>query len=268
VTATPRIMLVNSAVAFMIALPLMITAHEFGHALAGVAQGLQPTVYPNQVTYRIEGTSAQRVITALAGPVVSLLIGVLVLAVVPAGRGFGTLFLLWFGALNVQEFTGYLMTAPFFSIGDIGAALHLLDAPTWSYWLVLVIGALGTVALGRHFTSRLLALTEPEAGGRSAQLRSLGLFAWLLGAALSLGYGFATSLLLAGGHDLLTPLALIETLATLTSGIFVLAVRFFMGAGVQGRGVSLGRSWPAIGAVIFLAVNVGRTLLLGPGLRL
>ncbi len=85
---------------------------------------------------------------------------------------------------------------------------------------------------------------------------------------MSLGYDFTTGLLSGGSHNFLTPVALIETLATLTSGIFVLAVRFFMGAGVQGRGVSLGWAWPAIGGVIFLVVHAGRTLLLGPGLRL
>jgi hypothetical protein len=267
VTST-RLMLVNSTLAFAIALPVMITAHELGHAVAGAGQGLSATVYPNQVVFSSEGTTAQQVAHTLAGPATSLVIGVLVLATVPYARGFGGLFLLWFGALNVQECTGYLMTAPFFAVGDIGAALHLLHAPSWSYWLLFVIGALGTVALGRHFTGRLVALTDPGTSDRAAQLRSLGLFAWLLGAVLSLGYSLVASLLLARTDNLLTPLALIETIATLTSGVFVFVVRFFQGSPRSGAGIWLGWGWAGAGAVIWLVVNIARTVLLGPGLRL
>jgi hypothetical protein len=265
--AEGRLLLLNSAVAFAIALPLMTTVHELAHAVVMAAQGLRPRVYPGQVVSAVQGTTDQQVVHLLAGPAGSLLIGVAILLAVPAASGFWRLCLLWFGALSVQEFTGYLMTAPFLSIGDVGAALHLVAAPAWAYWLCFVAGGLGTVLLGRHFTGRLLALVDP-AGDRATQLRSLGLFAWLLGAAVCLGYGLVAALVSGGSHDVLSPVGLVEALATLTSGIFVFAVRLFMGGEVAGRGLSVGWGWPVIGVAIFLAVNVGRTLILGPGLQL
>src|SRR2546429_9794390 len=67
-TAKTRLLLVNSAVAFAIALLLMITVHEFAHALAGLALGLRPVVFPNQVTYGVAGTARQPLGTAGIGP--------------------------------------------------------------------------------------------------------------------------------------------------------------------------------------------------------
>jgi hypothetical protein len=167
-----------------------------------------------------------------------------ILLLVPAVRGFAELFLLWFGALSVQEFTGYLMTGPFFAMGDIGSALHLLAAPLWISWLLFLVGELGTLLLGRLFTSRLLRLVDPVGGNRPMQLRCLGLFAWLLGVVLILGYGFGEGFVVKPSHGIFTPVALIEVLATLTSGVFVFAVRFFMGAEVRERPISVSLGWP------------------------
>ena len=267
-SGTEWLLLVNSTIAFAIALPTMITIHELAHGLAGVAMGLHPTVYPGQVIDGIQGTMSQQVAQLLAGPIGSLVIGVAILLVAPAARGFPGLFLLWLGALSVQEFTGYLMTSPFLAIGDVGAALHLLGAPFWVSWLLLVAGALGTGLLGRHFTRRLETLIDPAAGDRSTQLRSLGLFEWLLGVALTFAYNLVTGLLLGGLHGLLTPVGLVETLAILTSGIFVFWVRFFMSEEVPEHGISVGWAWPAAGVLVFLLVSLARTFIFGPGLQL
>jgi hypothetical protein len=260
-----RLLLVNSTIAFAIALPLMITIHEFAHALASSVQGLRPVVYPGQVVNQVVGTTDQQVVHLLAGPIGSLLLGVVILMVAPAVRGFWGLFLLWFGALNVQEFTGYLMTGPFLAIGDVGAALHLLGAPAWVYWLLFLAGVGGMMLLGRHFTARLLAMTD-AAGDLQAQLRGLGLFAWLLGAGLTLGYGLVGSLLNGGASGAFTQVGLIEAVATLTSGVFVFAVRLFMRTDVPGRPISVGWTWPIAGLAIAIAVELARTFVLGPGL--
>lgn len=265
-SARSRLLLINSIVAFAIAQPLMIQVHEFAHALAGLAVGLRPTVYPGAVSYAVDGTTSQQLVTALAGPIASLVIGVVVLLAAPAVRGFWGLFLLWFGALSVQEFTGYLMTAPFFSFGDIGVALHLLAAPGWTYWLVLVVGAAGTVLLGRVFTRHLLALVDE--GDVAGDLRRLGLFAWLIGAAATLAFALVVSAVHPSQYGFFTKVGLVEALATLTSGIFVFGVRFFMGERVPGRPIPVGWTWPLIGAAIWLVIGVLRAVVVGPGLQM
>src|SRR5437016_2313451 len=74
-----RLLLVNSVIAFAIALPVMVTLHELAHGVAGVAEGLQPTVYPGQVVNRVPGTTGQQVIQLFAGPLASLVMGLLAL---------------------------------------------------------------------------------------------------------------------------------------------------------------------------------------------
>jgi hypothetical protein len=260
-TGGVRLLLVNSAVAYTIALMVMITLHELAHAAAGLAQGLRPTVYPNQVAYAVTGTAGQQLTTALSGPVASLLIGLALLAAFPVARGFWGLLLFWLGTLDVQEFCGYLVTGPFFSAGDIGAALHLLAAPAWAYALVFLAGAAGTVALGRVATRRLLSMTSPGGGSSSTQLRFLGLFAWLLGTGLFILASVPNP------SRLFTPIGLFELLGAITAGIFVLAVRFFMGREhPPQRGLTVG--WPIAGIVLMVAVALVRHFVLGPGLAL
>ena len=178
---------------------------------------------------------------------------------VVTGRGFWHLVLLWLGALGVQEFSGYLMTGPFVPFGDIGAALRLLAAPGWVYGLVFAVGAAGTVLLGALVTRWLVELTDPDGLPRAVQLRSLGLFAWLIGSAVVIAAG--------GVDDIFSQVGFFELLGTLTIGIFLLWVRFFMDRlKVVPRGARVG--WPVVGIVLAVALALARHFILGPGLRL
>jgi hypothetical protein len=259
-TSKTRLVLVSSTVAYATALMVMISLHEFAHGLSGLALGLQPTVFAGHVSYAVAGTAAQQVTTALAGPVFSLALGLALLAL-PARHDYWGLLVLWLGALDVQEFNGYLMTGPFVPFGDVGQALRLLSAPAPVYAAVLVAGAAGTLLLGRLVTRRLLALTDPDGAALGTQLRSLGLFAWLLGTALVVVAGLPDS------RGLLTPVGFFEVLGALTSGIFLFAVRLFMGREhVPGRGLAVG--WPWAGLAVLVAVALLRLVVLGPGVRL
>ena len=80
VRGRPPLPLINSAVAFSLALLVTITVHEFAHAAAAVVLGFHPVVHrfsadPNVVTV------GQQVTIDLAGPILSLLIGLGFLAI-------------------------------------------------------------------------------------------------------------------------------------------------------------------------------------------
>jgi hypothetical protein len=254
------LLLLNSGCAYTLALMMTITVHEFGHALAALAMGFTPTVHPASVNY---GTAPpdMEVIIALAGPFVSLITGVLLLIVARAvpDRGFWRMVFIWLGALGVQEFSGYLMTGPFVSFGDIGEALQLLSAPGWVYALTFAVGVGGTALLGAIVTRRLMELTDPDGVGLAGQLRSLGLFAWLIGSAVVIGVG--------GLDNIFSAVGFFELLGTLTIGVFLLWVRFFMDRlKVVPRGAHVG--WPVVGIVLVIILAVARHFILGPGLTL
>ena len=249
--------LVNSTVAFALAILLMITWHEFGHFVAALALGLSPVMHPFSVDPGA-GTDNQEIVTASAGPLLSLVTGLLLLAWYRrvALGGFWTLMLLWLALVNVQEFAGYLITGVFASVGDVGQVLSLTGAPLWVGVVVFVVGWVITYYNGRYATRQLLLRTDP-ARELGPQLRALGLFAWLLGVLLAL-------VLSVGALDFGSAgvaVGLFEILGTLTVGIFLTLVRLFMGRVPAGRAAP---SWgfPVAGFVALVAVAVFRQLVL------
>src|SRR2546421_12242750 len=140
--------LVNSTVAFVGALFLSVTLHEFAHGLTALAFGVTPTVCAGHEPHAALSPGREAVV-ALAGPLFSLLSGLIVLLAPRRGRGFWRLFMVWFGVLSVQGFFGYLITGPFLPYGDIGPACLLLHAAGVAYVGAFVVGRHGTFALGR-----------------------------------------------------------------------------------------------------------------------
>ncbi len=239
--------LVNSMVAFVAALFLSITLHEFAHGFAALALGTTPTVYTGREVNPPLSAEGD-ILVALAGPCFSLFSGAAVLILWPQwGRGFGHLFGTWFGVLSAQNFFGYLMTGPFVAYGDIGEVLRLTSASAPVYALVFVVGVAGTVLLGRVLTVRMLTLTDDAARDRAAQLRQLALFAWLL--------GVAVALLLSVGSGLFGRYGAFQALAVVAAGVPATTARFFMSrVDVQGLGFDGSMPWVGIGLVAVLMV--------------
>lgn len=179
-----RVVLVNSTVAFALALLIVTTIHEFGHALAAIALGAEPVVRPFSVDVGVT-TDHDHLITALTGPVVSLALGVVVVLLPQLSNGFAGLFQFWLGMIALGNLPSYLMTGPFRNLGDISSALGYAHAPGWVGWLGFVVGIVGLVAIGWLATARLVSFADP-ADELAPQLRAMGLFAWLLGAIITL----------------------------------------------------------------------------------
>jgi hypothetical protein len=258
-----RFALFNSSVAYAVALLATITWHEFGHALAAKAQGLSPTMHAFSVDTHTT-SDRQELITALAGPVLSLVTGLGFLALhrVLRRSGFWPLVALWMGLAGVQTFSGYLITGLFFPRGDIGVALQLSHAPAGAGVLVFLAGWVITYANGRYATQQLMMLTD-EGEPLAPQLRSLGLFAWLLGTALAL-------VLSVGSYDFGSQgaaIATFEILGTLTTGIFLIFVRQFMKAVPAGRQAP---AWsvPYLGIAVLVVVAAVRQFAIGGGVTL
>lgn len=179
--------LIQSAVAYASASLITVTLHEFGHGLAAWLYGFHPTVYGLHEE-DIAASPVRVAVIAAAGPVVSLLLGLIFLAIHNRvrGQGFPRYLTLWLGLLGIAVFMGYLITPPFYKSGDVYQVLASCNLASPVFMgLSLLVGAVGIVQLGRTGLPRLLALTNSLQPLRP-QMMALGILAWVLGSALVL----------------------------------------------------------------------------------
>jgi hypothetical protein len=188
-----RVRLLQSASAFAAAIFITLIVHEFAHGLtARLIYGLHPTVYGLHEKDIASSRGAVGVIAG-AGPVVSLIVGAIVLWGLHRplrGQGYARYLTLWVGILGIATFFGYLLTAPFFAEGDVGVVLKSAGLNTWAgQWLTFVLGVAGFVLVAKLAVPFFLAMTNSELPLRP-QMFSLGLFAWLLGGVVVLALTF------------------------------------------------------------------------------
>lgn len=176
--APSKTLLANSTLAFVLAATVSNTLHEGAHALAGRAQGLVPTLTPFSVAYTPQPTHHQALVNLAAGPVFSLVLGlVLMLVSRNWGRGIVRLFFLWLSFMAVMNFMGYLFIAPFASVGDTGQILHLLHAPVLVYVLVGLAGVAGQLWLANRFAGQV----KRYAPSIDEERQMIAFRSWILG---------------------------------------------------------------------------------------
>lgn len=183
-----RALAFNAICLYILAYLLTIVLHEGGHAAMALALGDHPVLYNTSVrTVSPLLTRLDHVAVAAAGPVFSLLQGLLLLGWLRRHRPTGPagLLVLYLGAFGLINFLGYLMIAPLVAGGDTGQIVALLQVPVGVRWLVavLALGAL-VVAIGRTgplFLGVLPATMQASPDARTSGLRALLLWPWLLG---------------------------------------------------------------------------------------
>ena len=152
--------LINSTLAFISAFFITTFIHEFGHFLSYLLFGANPVLYHNHVQTDDQGLSLfARVISALAGPVISLTQGIIFSIVISSGKKNKAvnLFYLWLCLLGFVNFFGYLMMTPLSTTGDTGKVAELLQF-NYSYRiLIAIIGVtvliLIILKIGKNFSN-------------------------------------------------------------------------------------------------------------------
>lgn len=167
---------------------LTVVVHELGHALMSKLLGGQPVLHNTYVDNRNQHLPVIReAAIALAGPLVSLVQGGLLLGWVWRGRprGDAGLFKLYLGLFGIINFLGYVLTGPFVPYGDIGRAEALAHLPGWAAVVLAVLAGVGLHLL----VTRAGPLFLPFGPGLALQPRSRLMQAlvglpWLLGSVL------------------------------------------------------------------------------------
>lgn len=173
-----RTLLLHSLVAALIGSALMIFVHELAHLVAGLALGHPGTLYSFGVTHHGDPSEPDQVVMLLAGPVFSLVTGVLLQIWTPLRRrgDFAHLVWLWFAFTSVQEGVTYLCLTPF-GAGDTGVAARLLGLPVPVQFLLFAVGVAGMFANAWAFAPHMAR----HAGADPHRRNAMTLFPWLYG---------------------------------------------------------------------------------------
>lgn len=261
-----RLLILNSAVCYLLAFLLTTVLHELGHAIVGSVLGSSPVLHHNYVAHleREALPVIHQVWIGLAGPLVSFAQGLVLLPVVNRRRGGGlfNLLMLWCMLLGFGNFLGYLMTGPLFTTGDIGKVFVLLETPMALRIGIAVLGAAALAWLA-YFSTRpfLRFATQPalveDAASRTAFNFRIIIVPWLIGSAV-------VTLLY------LPVVAIVSIIYPITSGmVFIFPwknARRVTDARAQGSASVSGIGWAWYVAVL-LAVVIFR-LVLAPGIPL
>ena len=154
-----RNVLINSTLAFVSAFIITTILHELGHFISYIVFGKSPTLFHNYVQSADQGLTIQaKVISALAGPFVSLIQGLAFALIVSKRRRDAStdLFFLWLALLGFVNFFGYLVMTPLSMTGDTGKVAHLLSID-YSVRIIIAIVGFGSLVsiirkIGRNFS--------------------------------------------------------------------------------------------------------------------
>ncbi|MBX2905076.1 MAG: hypothetical protein KF744_03505 [Taibaiella sp.] len=258
-----RNLAINFTLAFVLTNITEMTLHECGHFVAGILTGDTPILYHNAVRHATELISKNgRIIIAAAGPIMSLIIGLLFAFLLRSRKQADAIGLFYlemsvFGFIGVL---GYTMVAPFFTYGDTGFVFRALDFPVWLILAIslLSIGILFLVlkSLAPYFVS-FMSFTE----GESVQTRRP-----VVAAMISIPVLFGTLITTLLNLPSPTPLSLIAPICIPMSLFWVYRYYLTSPAGPWGYNsnstLAEKINWGLVVATIFI-VSVNRLLAMG-----
>ncbi len=252
-------MLWNSTVAYVLATMVVIVLHESAHSVAGLLQGYQATQFTDEVRFTPDQTGSALAVTALAGPLFSLVSGLPAMTFRPfRGHGFAQLLWVWIAFLSAEEGFGYFTIAPLITAGDTGAALAALNAPGWVGWVCMAFGIAGLVFLARQFAVRGVRYTRDL-----YEIRAFCFYPWLIGTAVSVALS-AAYLALTPGTSSNAVFAIMIGSASL--GVFApMAMMFWQKVTMAKELLAL--DVPRAGIVAAVAMAVGNLLVLARGIH-
>ena len=175
--------MVRPAVWFATAYTIVIIVHEAAHAISAVALGYPSTLFNFWVNHEsAQATISERAIIDVAGPMASLVIGVVCWVVYQRIKNsVASLPLLYVAAFGVTNFFGNLMSAAF--IGDFSNAAVKLGVPQSARVATAVAGAVAVAGI-LFATGRELWHWTPRHAGRVRGLLGVVALPSLVGMAI------------------------------------------------------------------------------------
>lgn len=166
-TGRRRHILTNVLIAIGVA-PLAILLHEYSHATAQLLLGSGGSTI---LAFSADPTNALSAVSegwsAAAGPLFSLVSGLIVWAIARGLRGWAFQIAFWYYIAALQNFSGYLMITPF-GVGDSATVVASWGWPVWSQFVLLAVGIGGMFGIAALVAMDIRARYRTVRGVRMA----------------------------------------------------------------------------------------------------
>ena len=131
----------NNVLIYITTSIIVTILHELAHFLVANYFDLHPVLYHNYVNYSDKFTASQGLYIAAAGPLFSLLQGIICMFWTKKikQKGLFSLTILWLGLQGILTFMGYLLIAPFFAYGDTGKVFAILGVPMFMRIIISIL---------------------------------------------------------------------------------------------------------------------------------
>ena len=182
-----RAILTNSVVALLLGTGITGLVHDLAHWVAGAVLGSRSYLFGFGVTHAPALAGADAVIVALAGPVVSLLVGAAMQILQPFRfKGdFAHLLWIWIAVTSLMATAVTLAITPF--AGDTAVAVAALDWPSWVAWVAAAVGLVSTLGVAREWAIHSVRLC----GHDLTRLRCFSWYPWLIAVPVQIGLAVA-----------------------------------------------------------------------------
>jgi len=248
--ADARALLGNSSVALLLGTGLAVVVHEVGHWVAGALLGSSSQLFGLWVEHSPPLTGRDAALAALAGPVLSLLIGTAMQILQPFRfRGdFAHLLWIWIASGSLGAGSVQLAIAPL--AGDVAVAIDGFGLPPWSAWVAAVLGVLGLIGVAQQWAIHSVRLCGQDSG----RLRCFTWYPWLIGAVLN--PLLALGLIAAARPALDTAETMAVVLAATAYSLFAPVSLAFAGRVTELEEPLLVKPFPVVGLLALVALVV------------
>lgn len=176
-------LLLNSLVALLLGTGITILLHEIGHWVAGALLGSRSFLFAFGVTQEPPLSGTALALEALAGPVVSLVIGGVMQILQPFRfkGNFAHLLWIWTACTSLMATVTYLVVTPV--AGDTAVAVSALGLPVWVVFVAMAVGVAGMFGVSQLWSVHAVRLC----GREPSRLRHFSWFPWLIAVPIQAG---------------------------------------------------------------------------------
>jgi hypothetical protein len=153
------------AVTYAIAQLAEVFLHEASHAVTARALGYQPAIGQFVENNPATGSSAHEAIIAAAGPIGSVVTGLVFMAIYRRSirrQSFGNLLLMWMAMTGLVGGIGYLSVMPILADGDTATVARILGIPMVLQIVIAVGSVVALYFLTRPLSTMYLDTLPPE----------------------------------------------------------------------------------------------------------